>query len=231
MIMEIFTSLSKALTLSPAAALSASFSWGILSMLLSPCHLASIPLIIGFISGQGNIRANRALALSAVFASGIFAAIALIGVITAAAGKVLGDTGRYGNYIVAAVFLIVGLNLLDLIPLHFPGQQKLGIKQKGLLGALLLGLIFGVALGPCTFAFMAPVLALALKTASTNLLYAAGLLLAYGVGHCMVLVLAGTFSGAVQRYLDWNEKSKGALLVKKICGVLVILGGLFLALQ
>ncbi len=94
-----------------------------------------------------------------------------------------------------------------------------------MLAALLLGLIFGVALGPCTFAYMAPMLAVVFNRAAASPVYATSLLLAYGLGHCALIVLAGTFTEVVQRYLDWNERSRGALIVKKICGILVISGG------
>ena len=102
------------------------------------------------------------------------------------------------------------------------------MKRKGLLAALILGLIFGVALGPCTFAYMAPMLAVTFKLAATSLLYGAFLLLAYGVGHCSVIVLAGTSTELVERYLGWNESSKGTSILKKVCGVLVLLGGIYL---
>jgi cytochrome c-type biogenesis protein len=75
---------------------------------------------------------------------------------------------------------------------------------------------------------MAPMLAVTFKVASTNLSYGILLLSLYGVGHCSVIVLAGTFTEVVQHYLDWNEKSKGAVVLKKVCGVLVLLGGLYL---
>ncbi|MBP7936770.1 MAG: cytochrome C biogenesis protein, partial [Phycisphaerae bacterium] len=64
--------------------------------------------------------------------------------------------------------------------------------------------------------------------ATTNALYGAALLLVYGIGHCSVIVAAGTSTEMVQRYLDWNEHSKGAVILKKVCGVLVLLGGLCL---
>jgi cytochrome c-type biogenesis protein len=102
------------------------------------------------------------------------------------------------------------------------------MRRKGLLAAFLLGLVFGLALGPCTFAFMAPVLGVAFRFSATNPAYGALLLLMYGVGHCAVIVLAGTFAEAVQHYLNWNERSRGAVVLKKICGVLVLLGGLYL---
>ena len=228
---QLFITLTHAVEGSPLIALGASFAWGILSIILSPCHLASLPLIIGFISGQGKISVKRAFVISTAFAVGILITIALIGVITAMMGRMLGDTGQYGNYIVAVVFLIVGLHLLGIIPMPFSGPKQVGLKQKGLFAAFLLGLIFGIALGPCTFAYMAPVLAVTMKTASTQLLYSISLLLSYGIGHCAVIVLAGTFSEVVQRYLDWNEKSKGAVIVKKACGVLVILGGIYLVFK
>jgi len=75
---------------------------------------------------------------------------------------------------------------------------------------------------------MAPMLKVTFKLASSNPLYGVSLIAMYGAGHCSVIVFAGTFTGLVQRYMDWNEKSKGALVVRKVCGVLVLLGGVYL---
>lgn len=223
-----FVTLTKAIEGSAPVALSASFVWGILSVILSPCHLSSIPLIIGFISEQGTLTTRRAFGLSALFGLGILVTIAVIGMVTAAMGRMMGDVGRYGNYAVALVFFIVGLHLAGVIPMPFSGPGNIGVKRKGLLASFVLGLVFGVALGPCTFAYMAPVLTLTFKVASTNAIYAVLLLALYGVGHCAVIVGAGTSTEAVQNYLNWNEKSKGASILKRICGVLVMLGGVYL---
>lgn len=228
MLEQLFISLSHAVEGSAGLALGAAFTWGMLSILLSPCHLASIPLIVGFIDKQGRITTRRAFTISFLFAVGILITIGVIGVITAAAGRMMGDVGQWGNYAVAIIFFIVGLYLLDVIRLPLPDAAQPGMKRKGMLAALVLGLVFGIALGPCTFAFMAPMLAMTFKLASTNLPYGILLLLLYGVGHCAVIVLAGTFTGVVQQYLDWNEKSRGAVMLKKICGVLVLCGGLYL---
>jgi cytochrome c-type biogenesis protein len=108
------------------------------------------------------------------------------------------------------------------------GAGKVGMKRKGALAAFILGLVFGIALGPCTFAYMAPMLGVTFKLANTNPLYGVLLLLVYGIGHCSVIVFAGTFTEIIQRYMNWNERSKGAVILKKICGVLVLLGGLYL---
>ena len=225
---ELFTQLTRAVESTWLVAVSASFIWGVLSILLSPCHLASIPLIVGFIDDQGKISTKRAFWISTLFAVGILITIGIIGAITAAAGRMMGDVGRYGNYFVAAIFFVVGLHLLDVIPLPFSGPARVGMKRKGLLAALILGLVFGIALGPCTFAYMAPMLAVTFRLASTALLYGVLLLIVYGLGHCSVIVLAGTCTELVQRYMNWNEKSKGAVIVKRVCGVLILLGGLYL---
>jgi len=209
-------------------ALTAAVLWGILSIILSPCHLASIPLIVGFIAEQKELTTRRAFWTATVFSLGILVTIAVIGVITSALGRMAGDLGGYANYVVAGIFFLVGLHLLDVIPMPFSGPGQVGVKSKGLLPAFFLGLIFGIALGPCTFAYMAPVLGVTFKVGATAPLYAAALLLAYGIGHCGVIAAAGTSTEVVQRYLQWNETSPGMRIVKKVCGGLVLAGGLYL---
>lgn len=224
---QLFTSLTHAVEGAPAIALSAAFVWGILSIILSPCHLSSIPLVVGFIGQQGKLTPRRAFGISSMFAVGILITIGLVGLITASAGRMMGDIGPYGNYIVAAVFFVVGLYLLDVIPMPWSGPS-IGMKRKGLLAAFVLGLVFGIAIGPCTFAYMAPMLAVTFRLAATSLAYGVLLLLTYGVGHCSVIVLAGTSTELVERYLNWNEESKGVSVLKKVCGVLVLLGGVYM---
>jgi cytochrome c-type biogenesis protein len=231
MIIAIFTWLTKAVEGNFYIALVASFVWGIFSIILSPCHLASIPLIIGYIDEQGRIPVRKAFWISLLFAAGILVTIALVGLITALAGRMLGDIGAIGNYFVAVIFLIIGMHLLDVIRLPWSGPGGRQIRRKGLIGAFLIGLIVGFALGPCTFAYMAPMLGVVFKVAADRLFLAIGLLLAYGVGHCSIIVLAGSLTETVNHYLQWTEKSRGALIVKRICGILVILGGIYLILK
>ncbi len=224
----LFTTLTRAVEGTPVIAIGAAFIWGILSVALSPCHLSSIPLIVGFIDQQGRMSTRRALLISTLFAVGILITIGAIGAVTAAAGRMLGDLGPCANYAVAAIFFVVGLVLLDVIPMPWSGPGQVGMKRKGLLAAFILGLVFGIALGPCTFAYMAPMLGVTFKLASSSMVYGVLLLAVYGVGHCSVIVLAGTSAGLVQKYLNWNEKSKGAIILKKICGLLVLAGGVYL---
>ncbi len=225
---EVFTTLSRAIEGTAGIAIAAAFVWGILSIVLSPCHLASIPLIVGFINKQGAISTRRAFSVSLLFAVGVLATIAVIGVVTAAAGRMLGNVGPYGNYFVAVIFFVVGLHLLGVIPMPWSGPGNVGMQRKGLLAALILGSVFGVAIGPCTFAYMAPMLGVTFKLAASSTIYGVILLLAYGVGHCSVIVAAGTSTRLVQKVLDWNEQSRGTSVLRGACGILVLAGGLYL---
>ncbi len=226
--LKLFTVLSHAMEGAPLFAIGASFIWGILSIVLSPCHLTGIPLIIGYLSNQRELSTKKALHLSTIFSIGILISIAIIGGITAAAGRILGDVGKIGNYVVAMVFLIFGLNLLGIFPIKWPGLNSLKSKQKGYFSVLSLGLVFGLALGPCTFAFMAPMLGIVFNMTAKNLPYGLILLTAFAIGHCSVIIAAGTSTRLVQQITKWDEQSKGISIIRKICGILVLLGGIYL---
>ncbi len=227
MIMQIFSQLSTALYASPALALSASFIWGILSILLSPCHLASIPLIIGFLGGQKDLSTKRAFWLSTCFTLGILAMMALIGLITSLMGRLMGDIGSWVEPVMGIIFIVVAFFIADIFKMPNFGANITG-KGKGSWAALSLGFLMGIALGPCSFAFMAPILGIVFSSAGSKFVYALGLLLAYIIGHCLVIILAGTFAGKVQGYLNWTAKSKGTKVIRYICAALVLLTGLYL---
>jgi len=224
----LFTWVTKLLYGNPLVGLFGALIWGILSILLSPCHLASIPLIVGFVSQQEKLTTRKAFRISLAFALGILSTIALIGVVTSLLGRMLGDIGRWSNYLVAGIFVLVGLYLLGIIKLDLPGAANAKAHGKGAWAGFLLGLLFGLALGPCTFAYMAPILAIVLAKSSTSLIYGVPLLLAYGIGHCAVIVFAGTFTRVIENYLHWNENSKVLGLVKKICGILLIVAAVYM---
>jgi len=227
MIDQLFTNLTMAMSSSFSLALAAAFGWGVLSILLSPCHLSSIPLIIGYISSQGRIKVKRSFYLALTFAIGILITIAGIGLITASMGRLIGDVGVWGNWLVATVFILFGLYLMDIIRWDWSGIQLGRKKRGGLWGALVLGLIFGIGLGPCTFAFLAPVLGVVFRTASENWMKALLLILAFGLGHITIIVIAGSLTNVVQKYLNWTEESRVTLYIKRTAGFLVLLGGVY----
>ncbi len=228
MIENLFTTLSTSLSGAFEIALAAAFGWGVLSILLSPCHLTSIPLIIGYISSRDDkINLKGSFHLSLVFAIGILISIAFIGFVTVSLGRIIGDVGWWGNLFVALIFFLVGLYLLDIISFSWNTIGTHPRKGQGLLGAFSLGLVFGIGLGPCTFAFMAPVLGVAMSLAAKGWFKPFLLIAAFALGHCTVITGAGSLSGAVQQYINWTEKSNVSKVVRKISGGFVLLGGIY----
>ncbi|SDB53322.1 Cytochrome c biogenesis protein CcdA [Desulfonatronum thiosulfatophilum] len=226
---NLLSSLTLAVRGAAPTALLAAFFWGVLSIVLSPCHLAGIPLIVGYINGQKVETSGRAISLSLLFGLGILGSIVIVGIISASAGRLLGDLGPLPYYILSGVFILFGLNLTGLVPMGCLVPNRLLPKAPGKRGALALGLVLGIGLGPCTFVYMAPILGLTMAMAATDLYYGLVLLLLFAVGHCLFLMLASMSPRFIQFFLRWNERSLSAPVLKKVCGALLILGGAYLA--
>jgi cytochrome c-type biogenesis protein len=227
MIEALFSWLTDALGDNLLLSMMAAFGWGVLSVVLSPCHLAGIPLVIGYISRNGLIKGRSAVALASSFALGTLVTVAGIGLVTVWLGRMAGDTGPWGTVVVSGVFIAMGLYLMDLLKLNWPSIHLSDEQKGGLTGAFALGLIFGIGLGPCTFAFFAPVLGAVFSLSAENQLLATLLVLAFAFGHVLVVALAGSMTTLVQRYLDWSGKSSLMLYVKRGCGAVVFVCGLY----
>ncbi len=227
MLESLFSALTMALSQSYFVAFAASFAWGILSVLLSPCHLSAIPLVIGYISSHGRVKVQRTVSLSLLFASGSLFTIAIIGVITASMGRMLGDTGEWGNYVIAGVFISMGLYLMEVISYNWNWIAIPDEQRGGLWGAFLLGILFGTGLGPCTFAFLAPVLGVVFSIGTQNWPKAVLLIGSFGIGHGVVIAVAGSMTILVQHYLDWSGKSPAMLYVKRGSGFVLLVAGFY----
>ncbi len=247
---EWLAALNQALTGAPLLALAGAAGWGVASILLSPCHLASIPLLIGYLGGSRNpepegmgcrisgadpgepaaagMGPGRAVRLSLAFGTGMLLTIGIVAGVATLLGSLLTNLGAVLGYAMAAVFLLTGLEFLGVLDLSSRVPAVSRVAGKGAGGAFLLGLVFGLALGPCTLAFLAPVLSASVAVAATSPLLAGGLTLAYGVGHCGVIVVAGGSVGWVQGVLEWNQRSGGLALLRKATGVLLLVGGVYL---
>ncbi len=220
--------LSNALYSSFVLAIFASLVWGILSIVLSPCHLSSIPLIIGLLNSQKSSGAKYTFKLTLVFSLGIAISIAIIGLVTALAGRIIGDIGFAGNIIFSLIFILVGLFLMDLIPLDWNSFKLSKFNLSGMKQVFMIGVIFGIGLGPCTFAFMAPILGVVFSVSASDIPRAVFMLLAFMVGHCGVIIIAGNAAMKVQKYLNWVDESKVTKYLKRVCGFLVVLGGIYI---
>jgi len=247
---EWLAALNQALAGAPLLALAGAAGWGVASIILSPCHLASIPLLMGYMGGGGDdvpparecgvpgtgprasiasgMGPGRAVRLSLAFGAGMLLTIGIVAGVATLLGSLLTNLGAVLGYAMAAVFLLAGLEFLGVLELSSRVPALSTGAGRGAGGAFLLGLVFGLALGPCTLAFLAPVLSASVAVAATSPLLAGGLTLAYGVGHCAVIVAAGGSVGWVQGVLEWNQKSGGLALLRKATGVLLLVGGVYL---
>lgn len=227
MINDILTWINVSLTSNIYLSVFASFIWGALSILLSPCHLASIPLLIGYISTTGSIRSKQSFYISALFASGILVSIILIGFLTAILGRLIGDIGEAGNILIIFVFIIFGLYFLNVLKLDWLQFKPVVTGKKKNTFALILGLITGISLGPCTFAFLAPILSFVISVSNANIMKGISLLAAFAAGHCLLIIAVGMLSAKVQAYLNWAQNGKAIIYTRSICGGIMILFAIY----
>jgi len=225
---EIFEALTTAVEQAGLVAVFAAFAWGVLSLVLSPCNLTSVPLVIGYINRDTAPKTRRALWIATCFALGTLLTIAVAGGIALAAGRLLGQTGTWTSIVVIIVLIVVGLYLLGLIKLPASFASPSVHPRRDALGALFLGLVMGLALGPCTFAYLAPILAVVLDLSGARTGLGVAMLLAFAVGHVTVMVLLGAFAGILSRVLVWNERSRAAVVIRRTCGALLLVGAGYL---
>ncbi|MDI9370068.1 MAG: cytochrome C biogenesis protein [Synergistaceae bacterium] len=227
---EIYSSLYTLFHGSGLLAYAALFAWGILGMTLSPCSVATIPLVVGYIGNSDAPDFRTSFKISLAFSAGVFVNLAFLGGLLTSAGLFLGGIDRYTNYIVAVVFLVFGLHLLGAVSIPwFRGGSAPGTKYTGLKGALVLGVVSGLALGPCSFAYSAPVIMLAISVASTDMLRALLLVAAYGAGLSSVIIAAGSASDLFSRFVF--KGGRGTAWLERISGLLLIAAAVYLALS
>ena len=201
------------------------FLWGLVSVLFSPCHLASIPLIVGYVAGQGRIMQGKEAARYALaFTSGLFLTIATIGTVCALLGRMLGDIGPYWTILVGAVLIWVSLDMLGIARCSVSGGMLGRLKVRGMGGAFLLGLAYGVLSGSCTFGFIAPILAII--TIQEKMLTGVVLVVVFAIGHCLPIVAAGSSTALVQRWLENGTMRRGSPWLRKTAGAIIALLGL-----
>lgn len=217
--------LTTALDGAPLAAFAAAAMLGAASVLISPCHLAGVPLVVGVVQAHRGPQ-RSALTVALLFGLGVLLSFAIVGGVTVAVGRVAGDLGRFGNVLGAAVFIAFGLQLLAVVEL--PWFRSLTTRVDGRTARpTVVGFLFGASLGPCTFSFMAPALGVAMTVSRTEPLRAAGLLLSFAVAHTAVVTAAGVFGGMTERLLDSRGATRAVAALRKGTGVVLVLGGLF----
>ncbi len=195
------------------------FLGGVLTS-IGPCNLSMVPVVMGYVGGQQDLTRKRGFWLSTFFTVGSSITFMLLGLIAALVGGLFGTERTLLYWFVALACFLIGLNLLGALQLNFDFLARLKPKRvavTGLIGALLLGLVVGLAGSQCGTPVLVAILGLVM--AKGKVAYGATLLFAYGLGRGAPIIAAGTFTGvvkalpAMERWTRWMERAAGIVLV------------------
>ena len=223
---RVFLAVNEWLTAGSFLAILGSFLWGMISVLFSPCHLAAIPLMVGYVAGQEKAAsARQATRYAVAFTGGLFHTIAAVGLLCSLMGWMLGDVASYWTIAVGAVLVWVALDMFGVGACSLSGSAVSRLKVRGLSGAFVLGLAYGTLSGSCTFGFLAPMLAIV--TVQRQVLTGTLLIVVFGIGHALPIAVAGSSVALVQRILDNGFFQHGSFWVKRAAGLIVGLLGIY----
>jgi cytochrome c-type biogenesis protein len=206
------------------------FLWGMVSVVFSPCHLASIPLIVSYVAGQDQaLKARHAANYALAFTVGLFITIALVGIICSLLGRMLGEVGPFWTILVGGILIWVALDMLGVAACSMSGSLLGRIKIKGLPGAFVLGLAYGILSGSCTFGFIAPILAII--TIQQKIVTGILFIVLFGVGHCVPIAVAGSSTATVKRLLANSSLQEGGLWFRKCAGAAIGMLGIYFVVR
>lgn len=206
------------------------FLWGMVSVVFSPCHMASIPLIVSYVAGQDKaLKARSAAGYAGLFTVGLFITIALVGIVCSLLGRMLGEVGSYWTILVGAVLIWVAFDMLGLARCSISGGLMSRVKLKGFAGAFVLGLAYGILSGSCTFGFIAPILAIITiqEKVATGIFY----IVLFGIGHCLPIAIAGSSTARVKRLLASSSFHEGGLWFRRCAGAAIGLMGIYFVIR
>ena len=202
------------------------FAWGMVSVMFSPCHLASIPLIVAYVAGQETaVDPKRAGLYAGAFTSGLFVTIAAVGIICAGLGRMLGDVGLWWQVPVGAILIWVALGMLGVQACSVSGSMLYRLNLRGVHGAFGLGLAYGVLSGSCTFGFIAPILAVV--TVQQEWATGSVMMILFALGHCLPIVVAGSSMAMVRKLTENHAWQHAGSWFRRGAGVVVGLMGVY----
>jgi len=203
-----------------------SFLWGMVSVVFSPCHLASIPLIVAYVAGQETaVNPRRAVWYAGAFTLGLFFTIAAVGILCSLLGRMLGDVGIWWQVPVGFILIWVALGMMGVQSCTMTGSLLYRLKLRGVYGAFGLGLAYGILSGSCTFGFIAPILAIALV--QEKVIAGSVMMILFALGHCLPIVVAGSSTAMVRRLMENSAWQGAGLWFRRSAGAVIALLGIY----
>jgi cytochrome c biogenesis protein CcdA len=191
-----------------------------------------IPLMMSFVAGRRENQRGlvRAFTYSLVFVLGLAVTFTILGMVAALAGKMYGDVSGIWNGVVAVVCIVMGLHLMQVLEVPIPMPIQVQPRSGGIVGAFLLGLLFGVVSAPCAAPILVVILTY-LAGSGSSVFYGGFLLLVYALGHSVLILLAGTSMGAARTFIENKKMTRTTELLRKIAGAVIVLVGVFFAVR
>jgi len=190
-----------------------------------PCSIATIPLIIGYVSKEEGKNKRSPLIYSLVFSIGVAITFTILGILSSTIGRIFIGIGNYLYIILGIIMLIVGLQMIDII--NFRSKScKVSKKGKGIFGVFLLGILGGVISSPCATPVLIAILAFVAQKG--NILLGGLLLFVYSIGHCVIILIAGTSTGLAQKLISSSKNNKTTKILKYLFAIIIMLFGFYL---
>jgi cytochrome c-type biogenesis protein len=207
-------------------AVTGAFVWGMVSVLFSPCHLASIPLIVAYVGGQQNaVHPRKAAWYAGAFSIGLFMTIAVVGIVCALLGRMLGDVGTWWQILVGIVLIWVALGMLGVQACSMSGSLLYRLNFRGVHGAFGLGLAYGILSGSCTFGFIAPILAIV--TIQQKFFAGSIMMVLFALGHCLPIAVAGSSTAMVRKLTESSTWMGAGLWFRRAAGMIIAMLGIY----
>lgn len=203
-----------------------SFLGGILAS-ISPCSLAMLPIVVGYIGGYGN-KDNLTTFLQLLsFIIGSSIVFSVIGIICALTGHVfISFVGEYFIILMASVILAMGLNLIGILDINIPtiiNKIPSNPNHSKYLYPILLGAIFALSGTPCSTPILAGIMSFASIT--NSIILSIIMLFAFALGQGIILIVAGMFTNIVKEFSNIISFSE---ILLKLSGILLVLTAIYL---
>ncbi len=207
----------------PVAAAATALLAGIASS-VSPCTVAAVPLVIGYVGGYAGGSRRRALSYTLAFVLGLSLAFTGMGLAVGLAGTLFLPVGGFWQGLLIVLALLAGFSLLTgrALPGIGGGQcaQPATLPWKGALGAFSSGALSGLVFAPCATPVMVGILALIGN--QHDVLFGTLLMFLYSLGHGALLLAAGSSVGFAQWLAHARWAGRVNWLFTRLAGALLL---------
>lgn len=221
---SLFNSFLTALQHHSLTVLLMAFIGGVSSSLL-PCTVGMLPVLIGYMGAYKAKSRLSVLRETVLFIIGFCLVLTTLGLTASLLGKAMaGLIGYYWYYVLGAVAILMGFQLLEWVQLPLPQLvKKLPSGQGGFIAPLLMGAAFGATSSPCGTPFLTAILGFI--SHEKNWLLGAAALFCYALGQSVLLLIAGLCTGLVKHMAVFRQVG---WMITRLSGVVFIGGGILL---